>query len=150
MTNSLLNICIAARTAFLIGISPDFDTRPPIYFAGLLLDSSDGFTKVPASKRPHVEALTKILSALLRCSIHLPSDNFSEIIRSLVDLSGILKTDSAKHIRATPSLLDKPYSLKKASNIVLSDLATLHSSMIIFALSTIFELLIKFESSIID
>ena len=56
---------------------------------------------------------------------------------SLVFLSGILRIDSARHIKATPSSLSNPYSLKKASNFVLSFLFSLHASIIFFALSEI-------------
>ena len=134
ITNSWLRICIAATTAFLIGNSPDFETIDRKNLFGFS-DHSDGvFTTLPANKRPQVEAFTNKLSALFKCSIHLPSDNLSEIIKSLVLLSGILRIDSARHIRATPSWLSSPYSLKKASNLVLSFLFSLHASIIFFAL----------------
>ena len=90
-------------TAFLIGNSPDFETIDLKNLLGFCDHSRGVLTILPASKSPHVEAFTNKLSALLRCSIHLPSDNLSEIIKSLVLLSGILKIDSARHISATPS-----------------------------------------------
>ena len=50
---------------------------------------------------------------------------FSLIKSSLVFLSGILRSDSAKHISAIPSLLERPYSSIKASRRVLFDLFSL-------------------------
>ena len=148
MTNSWLSICIAASTAFLMGNSPDLEIKELKNLFGLFVHSSGVLTTLPANNNPHVEAFTKRLSALFKWSIHLPSESFSEIIRSLVFLSGILKTDSAKHIKPTPSLLSKPYSLKKASSIVLSFLLALQASIICFALLEIVSVFRKAESSI--
>ena len=103
ITNSWLRICIAAKTAFLMGISPDFDIRSDKKLYGSSDQSEGVLTTLPANNRPQVDALTNILSALLRWSIQLPAESFSEIIKSRVFLSGILRTDSAKHIKATPS-----------------------------------------------
>ena len=66
ITNSWLNICIAATTAFLIGNSPDLEI---ILFKKLLgfFDHSDGVViTLPARSRPHVEAFTNRLSALFK------------------------------------------------------------------------------------
>ena len=57
-------------------------------------------------------------------------NSVSEIMRSLVLLSGILSIDSAKHISATPSWLSKPYSLRNASNFVRSFLFSLQATII--------------------
>ena len=46
--------------------------------------------------------------------------------------SGILKTDSARHIKATPSSLVKPYSLRNLSSSVLPVLFFRHSLIIFF------------------
>ena len=46
--------------------------------------------------------------------------------------SGILRTDSARHIKATPSSFVKPYSLRNLSSSVLPDLFFLHSVIIFF------------------
>ena len=130
---------MAAITAFLIGNSPDLETIDRRNLFGFCDHSSGVFTTFPANKSPQVDALTNKLSALLRCSIHLPSDNLSEIIRSLVLLSGILSIDSARHIRATPSWLSSPYSLKNASNFVRSFLFSLQATIIFSAFSEIKE-----------
>ena len=121
---------MAPTTAFLIGNSPDLEIKELNRALGFLVHSSGVDTTLPARRRPHVDALTKTLSALFKCSIHAPSDSFSDIIRSLVFLSGILSIDSAKHIRATPSLLSSPYSLRNASSFVLSLLFSLQASII--------------------
>ncbi len=124
---------MAPTTAFLIGNSPDLETKEPKRALGFLFHSSGIETIFPARRRPQVDAFTKTLSALFKCSIQAPSDSFSDIIRSLVFLSGILSIDSAKHIRATPSLLSSPYSLRNASSLVLSLLLSLQASIIFFA-----------------
>ena len=94
---------MAAKTAFLIGISPDFDINPDKKLLGFFDHSFGVETTLPANNKPHVDAFTNRLSALLRWSTHFPSESFSLIIRFLVFLSGILNTDSARHISATPS-----------------------------------------------
>ena len=137
ITNSWLKICMAANTAFLIGISPDFEIRLVTKLFGSFDHSGGVVTTFPARSRPQVDAFTKRLSAWFKWSIHSPSDNFSEIIRSRVFLSGILNTDSARHIRATPSLLSRPYSFKKASSLVRPLLFCLQSSIIFLASSEI-------------
>ena len=63
ITNSWLSICIAASTAFLIGISPDFDISSDRKLLGFSDQFEGVFTTFPASKRPHVEAFTNMLSA---------------------------------------------------------------------------------------
>ena len=63
ITNSWLRICIAASTAFLIGISPDFDTSSDKKLFGFSDHFEGVFTIFPASSNPHVDAFTKMLSA---------------------------------------------------------------------------------------
>ena len=63
ITNSWLSMCIAVITAFLIGVSPDFDIRSDIKLFGFSDHLEGVLTIFPASKRPHVDAFTKILSA---------------------------------------------------------------------------------------
>ena len=103
ITNSWLSMCIAAITPFLMGNSPDLDIIDLKNLLGFCVHSDGVLTTLPAKRRPQVEAFTNKLSALFKCSIHLPSESLSEIIKSLVLLSGILKIDSARHINATPS-----------------------------------------------
>ena len=102
--------------ASLTGISPDFLVNLLSHLRGLFESSSEGFITLPASKRPQVDAFTSRLSALFKCASQEPAESFSEIKMFLVLLSGILSNDSAKHIRATPSLFESPYSLRNASS----------------------------------
>ena len=57
---------MAAKTAFLIGISPDFEIKLDKKLFGSLDHSLGVATTLPASNKPQVEAFTKILSALFR------------------------------------------------------------------------------------
>ena len=63
ITNSWLRICMAASTAFLIGISPDFDTSSDKKLFGFSDHFEGVCTIFPASSNPHVDAFTKMLSA---------------------------------------------------------------------------------------
>jgi hypothetical protein len=49
-----------------MGISPDFDIRPDKKLYGSSDHSEGVLTTLPANNRPQVDALTNILSALLR------------------------------------------------------------------------------------
>ena len=57
---------MAAKTAFLIGISPDFEIKLERKLFGFLDHSFGVVTTLPASNKPQVDAFTKILSALFR------------------------------------------------------------------------------------
>ena len=82
------------------------DDRP----SSLLVDTSR-----PVISRPQVAALTNSEGLLPMCERQSPSDSLSRISRSAVALSGTRSKASARHIRATPSWLERENSFIRAS-----------------------------------
>ena len=123
-TNSLLKICIAIFTASLMDASPIFLLRE---ISQKLLELDDACKNFLENSKPHVAEFTRKLSALPRCSDQLAEVSFSLIKLSLVALSGIRISDSAKHIKAIPSAFDNPYSFIKTSSFVLCFVLFLHN-----------------------
>ncbi|SCV64374.1 hypothetical protein ANAPH1_00584 [Anaplasma phagocytophilum] len=113
MTKCLPRIHIAWRAAFLIMGSPIFFRRllSTLYHR----ESSTSLSTRAPTHNAKVDALTNIEEELPICFFQVVPAILSLIISSMVHSSGILNKDSAKHIKATPSSLERPYSCIKAS-----------------------------------
>ena len=97
-------------TGSLVRVTSFFQMPSKSHFA-----ASSSFTTRPVSIRAQVEALTKIESDLLRWRDQSPLPILSRMSLSAVAASGTRRSDSARHIRTTPSSLDSAYSWVKAS-----------------------------------
>ena len=86
-------------------------------------------TTLPVSIKPRVEAFTNQLSDCPLWPPQSPEEIFSAISLSAVLLSGTRKSDSARHISAKPSLLDRPNSSKKVSMSPFRDAIALAESV---------------------
>ena len=78
-------------------------------------ESLSASSTLPVNMSAHVEALTKGDEDFPKW---VPQDDgaiLSSIKSSIVSVSGTRNKASAKHIKATPSSVDSPYSLKKTS-----------------------------------
>ena len=69
----------------------------------------------PVSISPQVEAFTSGEEEWPRCAPHREGAILSSISASMVAASGTLRSASAKHISATPSSVESPYSARNAS-----------------------------------
>ena len=105
--------CITAERT--IGSLKD-DVSSFIQLAGRWVMSGSSCTILPVSIIPQVAALTKSELEWPAWPYQSPLLIFSAISRSILTLSGTRKSASAKHIKATPSLLESPNSKRKESN----------------------------------
>ena len=69
----------------------------------------------PVTKSAQVEALTNVEWLSPKCLPHSDGAILSSINASMVAASGTRSSASARHIKATPSSEDRPYSAKKSS-----------------------------------
>ena len=112
-------IFMACITAVRITGSPMVAVRRLSQLSVCWVISASRLTSWPVSIRPQVEALTNKDSDLPLWAPQLPPRIFSAIRRSAVRASGTRNRASARHIRATPSALERPNSSKNASNVPL-------------------------------
>ena len=71
----------------------------------------------PVTNKAHVDALIKFEWLSPKCLPHSEGAILSSISASMVVESGTLKSASARHISATPSSEERPYSPKNSSII---------------------------------
>ena len=83
--------------------------------------SSSGASTLPVSIRAQVEALTSDELDWPRWEPQRPGVILSSIRASTVSASGTRKSASARHMSATPSLVERPYSPRKLSIMVGSE-----------------------------
>ena len=112
-------IFMACITAARITGSPRVAVRRFTQLSVCWVISASRLTSWPVSIRLQVEALTNNDSDLPLWAPQLPPRIFSAIRRSAVRASGTRSRASARHIRATPSALERPNSSRKASKVPL-------------------------------
>ena len=112
-------IFMACMTAARITGSPIVAVRRRIQWSVSWVISLSRLTSWPVSIRPQVEAFTNRDWDFPRWVFQLPAWIFSAISRSAVRASGTRNSASARHIRATPSALERPNSSRKASRVPL-------------------------------
>ena len=88
--------------------SPSRDTRPANQPSASRVMCSDRERTLPVRISAQVEALTKKESDAPACSVQLPSASLSARSSSAVRGSGTRSSDSARHMRAMPSSLERP------------------------------------------
>ena len=107
-------ICMALLSAARTTGSSRRPIMPVIKPAGSLMVSLSGLIIRPVSINAQVEALTNSDLLSPRCCCQLPLESLSAIKASMVALSGIRSSDSARHISTMPSCDDRSYSCRNA------------------------------------
>ena len=106
---------MACLTAVRITGSPRRLTAPPMTEANP--PEGGARSTFPVSISAQVEALTSEEADLPRCSPQADGAILSSISASIVSVSGTRRSDSARHISAMPSSVERPYSARNTSII---------------------------------
>ena len=78
-------------------------------------DDWSSLSTLPVNINAQVDALTSDDEDLPRCSPQLDGAILSSMSSSMVSASGTRNNASARHIMATPSSVDRPYSVRNTS-----------------------------------
>ena len=82
----------------------------------------------PVTNKAHVDALTNDECDCPRCLPHSLGAILSSISASIVSSSGTRSNASARHISATPSSVERPYSLRNNSIMPVSSRSLMRST----------------------
>ena len=114
MSRPSTNWCPSSRIACATAVRMTGSPRRLIASCSVPVRPSSAPTStLPVSSSAHVEALTSGELECPRCAAQSDAPILSSISVSIVSVSGTRSSASARHMRATPSRVESPYSARK-------------------------------------